>query len=56
MGKTYIIYSETCDLRIYKQCFVAEISAKERESGKGTEKIKIIIIPSYIGDIPIVQW
>ena len=47
MGPKYLFYSETC---------VADISAREKESGKVNKIIKNILIPSYNGDIPIVHW
>ena len=35
-------------------CLVADLSARERESGQFTEIFNKILIPSFNGDIPIV--
>ena len=55
MGKKYLFYSETCVLGIIQLYIVADISARERESGQVTIIFNKILFPSYNGDIYIVQ-
>ena len=50
----YLKYSKTNVYGICKLYIVADITARERESGKDTNFFKKILIPSYNWDIPIV--
>ena len=55
MGPKYVFYSKISVLVNHKLLIVAYKSARERKSGKVTNILNEILIPSYNGEVPIVH-